>query len=113
MIQCSSEPKKRAARSPPLRLTAGRPSLADGRLKLAWIAERPADQRPERALAVAWELLEGQTDVANVKLELERFDVELDELARAELSGPGATCRREPTTRISRVMSADAALPPP
>jgi len=53
----------------------------------AWIAERPGDERPQRALAIARELLEEQTDFSDVKLELDRFDVELDEFERAELSG--------------------------
>jgi len=52
----------------------------------AWIAERPGDERPRRALAIAWELREEQTEFANVKLELDRFDVELDDLASAEMS---------------------------
>jgi len=49
----------------------------------AWIAERPGDERPQRALAIARELFERQTEFATVKLELDRFDVELDDLGLA------------------------------
>lgn len=83
--------RKALAREPPSPTEAAGPARVLTRLDElcvlralpAWIAERPGDDRPQRALAIARELLEGKTDFATVELELDEFDVELDDLGLA------------------------------